>query len=249
MIDHFLLFIVALISNIFSAFSGGGAGVIQLPAILLLYEMSFITALASHKVATVALGVGATLKYFRKIQFDSKFIVVCLILGLPGVVAGASIISMIDDSVARIMLGTLIIIIALYSFSTKNFGEKTTRVKRSFAREITTIMLITLIAMLNGSLSAGTGLIFTVFLIIFYGMDYKTAIAYTLIIVGFFYNLVGAIALGLFTQIKTSIVLPLILGSLFGGYLGAKLSLSKDNKTIKTIYQLVTITVGVSLIL
>jgi len=156
---------------------------------------------------------------------------------------------MIDDSIARIMLGTLIIIIALYSFSTKNFGEKTTQVKRSFARKITTIMLITLIAMLNGSLSAGTGLIFTVFLIIFYGMDYKTAIAYTLIIVGFFYNLVGAIALGLFTQIKTSIVLPLILGSLFGGYLGAKLSLSKDNKTIKTIYQLVTITVGVSLIL
>ena len=249
MIDHFLLFIVALISNIFSAFSGGGAGVIQLPAILLLYEMSFITALASHKVATVALGVGATLKYFRKIQFDSKFIVVCLILGLPGVVAGANIISMVNDSIARIMLGTLIIIIALYSFSSKNFGEKTTQVKQSFAREIVTVVLITLIAMLNGSLSAGTGLMFTVFLIIFYGMDYKTAIAYTLIIVGFFYNLVGAIALGLLTQINTSIILPLILGSLLGGYLGAKLSLSKDNKTIKIIYQLVTITVGVSLIL
>ena len=248
MIDHFLLFIVALISNIFSAFSGGGAGVIQLPAILLLYEMSFITALASHKVATVALGVGATLKYFRKIQFDSKFIVVCLILGLPGVVAGANIISMVNDSIARIMLGTLIIIIALYSFSSKNFGEETTQVKQSFARVIITVVLITLIAMLNGSLSAGTGLMFTVFLIIFYGMDYKTAIAYTLIIVGFFYNLVGAIALGLFTQINTSIVLPLILGSLFGGYLGAKLALSKDNKTIKTIYQLVTVTVGVSLI-
>ena len=249
MIDHFLLFIVALISNIFSAFSGGGAGVIQLPAILLLYDMTFITALASHKVATVALGVGATLKYFRKIRFDSKFIVVCLILGVPGVVAGASIISMINDSLARIMLGALIITIAVYSFSSKTFGEKTTQVKQSFAREIITVVLITLIAMLNGSLSAGTGLIFTVFLIIFYGMDYKTAIAYTLIIVGFFYNLVGAIALGLLTQINTSIILPLILGSLLGGYLGAKLSLSKDNKTIKIIYQLVTITVGVSLIL
>ena len=80
------------------------------------------------------------------------------------VVAGASMISMIDDSIARIMLGTLIIIIALYSFSSKHFGEKTTQVKQSFAREITTIVLITLIAMLNGSLSAGTGLIFTVFL-------------------------------------------------------------------------------------
>tara|TARA_B100000242_G_scaffold293606_1_gene272274 strand:+ start:1807 stop:2133 length:327 start_codon:yes stop_codon:yes gene_type:complete len=108
---------------------------------------------------------------------------------------------------------------------------------------------MTFIAILNGSLSAGTGLLFTIFLVIFYGMDYKTAIAYTLIIVGFFYNLAGAIALGLFTQINTSIIIPLILGSLLGGYLGAKFSLSKDNKTIKNIYELVTIAVGVSLIL
>ena len=249
MVEDLSLFIVSLISNIFSAFSGGGAGVVQLPAILLLYEISFITALASHKVATVALGVGATLKYFRKIHFDNQFIVTCLIIGTPGVVAGANIISMIDDSIARIMLGVLIIMISLYSFFSKGFGEETTHIRRTIFRDIFMIVIITFIAMLNGSLSAGTGLIFTVFLIIFFGMDYKTAIAYTLIIVGFFYNLVGAIALGLLTEINTSILIPLILGSLLGGYLGAKLSLSKDNKTIKAVYQLVTITVGISFIL
>ena len=249
MLDHLLLFVVSLISNVFSAFSGGGAGVIQLPAILLLYEMPFITALASHKVATVALGVGATLKYFRKITLDSKFIMICLIFGLPGVVLGASIISIINDSIARLMLGVLIITIALYSFLSKSFGEQSRQIKQSFIDKIIVVVIITLIAILNGSLSAGTGLIFTIFLIIYFGMDYKTAIAYTLIIVGFFYNLFGAIALGLFTQINTSILVPLILGSLLGGYLGAKLSLSKDNKTIKLIYQLVTITVGISLIM
>jgi len=249
LIDHLLLFIVALISNIFSAFSGGGAGVIQLPAILLLYDMPFITALASHKVATVALGVGATLKYFREIQFNRKFIMLCIIFGLPGVVAGASIISMINDSLARVLLGILIIVISLYSFFTKSFGEQSTQIRQSFVDKIIVALAITSIAILNGSLSAGTGLIFTVFLIIFYGMDYKTAIAYTLIIVGFFYNLAGALTLGIFTQINTTIIIPLILGSLLGGYFGAKLSLSKDNKTIKKIYQLVTLVVGVNLIL
>ena len=249
MIDHLLLFIVALISNIFSAFSGGGAGVIQLPAILLLYDMPFITALASHKVATVALGVGATLKYFREIQFNRKFIMLCIIFGLPGVVAGASIISMINDSLARVLLGILIIVISLYSFFTKSFGEQSTQIRQSFVDKIIVALAITLIAILNGSLSAGTGLIFTVFLIIFYGMDYKTAIAYTLIIVGFFYNLAGALTLGFFTQINTTIIIPLILGSLLGGYFGAKLSLTKDNRTIKKIYQLVTLIVGVNLIL
>ena len=139
--------------------------------------------------------------------------------------------------------------ISLYSFLSKGFGEETAHIRRNIFRDVFVIVIITLIAMLNGSLSAGTGLIFTVFLIIFFGMDYKTAIAYTLIIVGFFYNLVGAIALGLLTEINTSILIPLILGSLLGGYLGAKLSLSKDNKTIKVVYQLVTLTVGISLIL
>jgi len=249
LIDHLLLFIVALISNIFSAFSGGGAGVIQLPAILLLYDMPFITALASHKVATVALGVGATLKYSRGIQFNSKFIMLCIIFGLPGVVAGASIISTINDSLARVLLGILIIVISLYSFFTKSFGEQSTQIRQSFVDKIIVALAITSIAILNGSLSAGTGLIFTVFLIIFYGMDYKTAIAYTLIIVGFFYNLAGALTLGFFTQINTTIIIPLILGSLLGGYFGAKLSLTKDNKTIKKIYQLVTLIVGVNLIL
>ena len=50
----------------FSAFSGGGAGIIQLPAILLLFEITFPVALATHKVSTVLLGLGASLKFFEK---------------------------------------------------------------------------------------------------------------------------------------------------------------------------------------
>ena len=142
MVEDLSLFIVSLISNIFSAFSGGGAGVIQLPAILLLYEISFITALASHKVATVALGVGATLKYFRKIRFNNQFIITCLIIGIPGVVVGANVISMIDDSIARIMLGALIIMISLYSFFSKGFGEETTHIGRTIFRDLFVIVII-----------------------------------------------------------------------------------------------------------
>ena len=63
MLEQISLLLISLISNIFSAFSGGGAGVIQLPAILLLFNIPFIDALAIHKIATVALGIGATSKF------------------------------------------------------------------------------------------------------------------------------------------------------------------------------------------
>jgi len=79
-------------------------------------------------------------------------------------------------------------------------------------------------------------------------MDYRKAIAYTLIIVGLFYNAVGAITLGLLTDITWNILPALFIGSLLGGYIGAKISLSKSNRMIKIVYQIITITVGISLI-
>ena len=64
--EYIFLLFVSFFSNLFSAFSGGGAGIIQLPAILLLFEISFPVALATHKISTVLLGLGASLKFFEK---------------------------------------------------------------------------------------------------------------------------------------------------------------------------------------
>jgi uncharacterized membrane protein YfcA len=52
-------------ANLFSAFSGGGAGLIQLPVLIFL-GLPFAVALATHKVASVALGIGATIGHLRE---------------------------------------------------------------------------------------------------------------------------------------------------------------------------------------
>ncbi len=248
MLEYFYLFLVSLISNIFSAFSGGGAGVIQLPAILLIFDTTFINALAVHKTATVALGIGASLRFFRSIKLNKTLLFTSLIFGLPSVIMGAKLIIYLNDDLSRLFLGFLIIALAIYSFKENKYGEHEKKYVSSAQKNFLGMVLIFFVGLLNGSLSAGTGLIFTIIMISWYGMDYKRAIAYTLIIVGFFYNATGAITLGLLTNIDWSILPPLLLGSVIGGYLGAHLALSKDNKTIKTIYQIITILVGAILI-
>ena len=55
--DHFFfksiyIFLISFISNTFSAISGGGAGLLQLPA-LILSGVPYYQSLASHKFATV----------------------------------------------------------------------------------------------------------------------------------------------------------------------------------------------------
>jgi hypothetical protein len=53
--DQLILLLFSFLANLFSAFSGGGAGLIQLPLLLFL-GLPFGIALATHKVASVALG-------------------------------------------------------------------------------------------------------------------------------------------------------------------------------------------------
>ena len=63
--DQVVLLFVSLVANLFSAFSGGGAGLIQLP-VLIFMGLPFAIALATHKVASVALGIGATVRHLRE---------------------------------------------------------------------------------------------------------------------------------------------------------------------------------------
>ena len=88
-------------SNLFSAFSGGGAGIIQLPAILLLFEISFPVALATHKISTVLLGLGASLKFFEKSKPSHRLLSEGIMIGLPAVIIGAYSISFINENLAR----------------------------------------------------------------------------------------------------------------------------------------------------
>ena len=63
--SQIMLGIISFFSNFISALSGGGAGLIQLPALLFL-GLPFSKALATHKVASVALGLGASIPHLKR---------------------------------------------------------------------------------------------------------------------------------------------------------------------------------------
>ena len=67
-----LIFLISFISNTFSAISGGGAGLIQLPA-LILSGIPYYQALVTHKVATIALGLGGSIRNLKSLKND-KFL-------------------------------------------------------------------------------------------------------------------------------------------------------------------------------
>ena len=245
--QHLVLFVIAIIANWFSALAGGGAGLIQLP-ILIFMGLPFSLALATHKVATVALGIGATIRHLKEKHSSIRLLALMLISGIPGVILGAYIIIDVNDRWAEIVLGGLTLSLACYSMMKPQMGLEGRLLHRDMLGILIGAIGFFVIGFANGALSAGSGLFVTLWLVYWFGFDYRLAVAHTLIAVGLGWNASGAVTMTLFAEVKWDWLPALVCGSLVGGYLGAHSSIKAGSVWIKRCYELVTLIVGIKLL-
>jgi len=242
------IFLISFISNTFSAISGGGAGLLQLPA-LILSGVPYYQALASHKFATVALGLGGSLRNYKSLGNDITIAWQILIFGLPGVIFGASVVEYISEKYLYLILGIISILLAFYSFLKPDLGMSSGNKKLNFVNKIRFLTFIFLIGILNGSISSGTGLLVTILLIKTFEMDFLRAISMTFFTVGIFWNFIGAVFLARIGSVPSNLLIVLIIGSFTGGLFGAHLSKLNGNILIKKTFITVCILVGISLLI
>lgn len=243
------LFIGSLISNTLASLSGGGAGLIQFPLLIFL-GLPFSIALATHKIASVALGIGATIKHLRNGTLSWKLTLYVIIVGSVGVILGANLILLIPVKFAEAALGALIICLGIYSVTTKELGQISEPQHRNAVGFMVGAVSLFIIGIINGSLTAGSGLFVTLFMVRWFGYDYKQAVAITLVSVGLCWNAIGAVAI---YQAGATIYWPwlpvLLVGSLLGGYLGAHLAHQRSNQLIKRCFESLTFVIGFKLLL
>lgn len=247
-IEQITLFAIAIVANWFSALAGGGAGLIQLP-ILIFLGLPFGLALATHKIATVALGVGATVRHIHEGHLDKLLLLLIFLAGVPGVIGGALFILEVPERIAEIALGILTLMLSLYSFFKPSLGMENQDKHRDLTGYLIGAAGLLLIGFANGALSAGSGLFVTLWMVYWFGLDYKRAVAQTLVAVGLGWNGAGAITMGAVADVQWSWIPALILGSLIGGYLGAHTSIQSGNKTIKRLYESITLIVAIKLLI
>ena len=240
------IFLISFFSNTFSAISGGGAGLFQLPA-LILSGVPYYQALASHKLATVALGIGGSLRNYKSLRNDIYIAMQILIFGLPGVIFGASLVEFISEQYLYLTLGVFSILLAFYSFNRSDLGLTSVNNNLDFIHKIRFLIFIFFIGILNGSISSGTGLLVTILLIKTFEMDFLRAISLTFFTVGIFWNFTGAIYLSKIGTVPQNILFLLLIGSFAGGYFGAHLSKLKGNVLVKKTFTIVCLLVGISL--
>ena len=161
---------IAVVANGLSAFAGGGAGLVQLPALILL-GLPFASALATHKLASVALGVGAAGRHWRASSLDPHISLLVLLAGVPGVWIGASSVMALPDRIATAALGLLTLSLGLYSTRKPELGQTDRLVNHNRQQKLIGTAVLFVIGVLNGSLTSGSGLFVTLWLVRWFGLS------------------------------------------------------------------------------
>ena len=211
---------------------------------LIFLGLPFGVALATHKVASVALGVGATLRYLKESHLERRFSLIILGAGLPGVVLGAVTILQVPERAATLALGFLALGIGLHSAFKPRLGMDYAPRNQHGRGLLVGMAGLFVVGVLNGSITSGTGLFLTIWLIRHFGLDYTRAVAYTLILCGLVWNGTGALVLGLIGTVAWGWMPALLTGAIIGGYLGSHLAIRKGNTWIKRAFEVVTILAG-----
>ena len=240
--------LIALAANALSAFAGGGAGLVQLPALILL-GLPFSMALATHKLASVALGIGAAGRHWREGSLDPQLTLTMILAGLPGVWLGASVVQTLPDRWATAALGVLTLSLGIYSSRRPELGQQDASKQLPPLRVLIGAFGLFMIGILNGSLTSGTGLFVTMWLVSWFGLSYTRAVAHTLIVVGLLWNGTGAFVLGMGGEIRWDWLPMLVVGSLVGGYLGAHVSIQRGSSLVKRGFELLAFVMGISLLI
>ncbi len=250
MVDQIVIFIASFVANTMSAFAGGGAGLVQFP-VLIFMGLPFSVALATHKTATVALGLGAAYRHLKNPEnIDWTFAIYVMLCGVFGTILGAYIIVQVPDKIAEITLGIITIALGLYSILKKEMGRIDNPKHRDRSGYAIGGIVLFLIGVFNGSLTSGSELFVTVWLILWFGLDYKKAVIYTMLLVGVFWNATGAISVNMFgAQTHWAWMPALLLASFLGGYAGAHMGILKGSTWIKRGFEAVTIASGLYLII
>jgi len=229
------LCVFAFSAGFVDAIAGGG-GLIQTPAALvLLPQFPVATVIGSLKIPAFSGTALATVQYLRKVTTYWPQAVVMCITAFIAAFAGSELLTQVSNRYMKPIIFIVLIIVAVYTFTKKNFGEQIHKAHTS-KRKMGYIFLISLsIGFYDGFIGPGAGSFLVLAFMSFLGFDFLHASANAKLV-----NLstnVGSILLFLLKgTILWSVAIPMAICNGLGGILGARIAIAKGNQFIRIFF-------------
>ena len=230
-----LLGLAAVTAGFVDAVVGGG-GLIQLPALLVgLPHASPVQVLATNKLASICGTTVSSATYYRRVRPDPRTFVPLMVLALVGSYCGALVASRIPRSAFEPIVLVALVVVGAYVLLKPTLGAATA-LRFSGHRHLVAAMVVGVaIGFYDGALGPGTGSFFVFALVGLLGYGFLDASAKARL-ANWATNL-GALLLFVpqgAVLWKTGLVLGAC--NLVGGYLGARVAVSRGTRFVRVFF-------------
>ncbi|WP_336952274.1 sulfite exporter TauE/SafE family protein [Acinetobacter sp. AS167] len=232
-----------ILSLVFFAFCAGaidaavgGGGLIQIPALMgALPHYPTATVFGTNKLASICGTVSAAFSYLKQVKIQWKLLAVIGITAFISSFAGAACVSLIPQEILRPFVLFMLIVIAIYTFFKKQFGQV------HFQQEITHKMLLIagvgglLIGFYDGIFGPGTGSFFIFYFIRYLKVDFLHASALSKI--GNFMTNFAALSFFIPTgHVLFQLGLLMAVANVCGSLVGVKMALKYGSGFIRILF-------------
>lgn len=233
-----LLVLAGLAAGWIDAVVGGG-GLIQLPALLLLFpDMTAVQAIATNKVGSIMGTSVASATYYRRVHPDLRTAAPMAIAALIASIGGAALASFIPESALRPIIIVVLVAVLGYTLAKPTLGTATDLRWEGNRHYVAAAGIGLVIGLYDGMLGPGTGSFLVLALVGVIGYAFLPASALAKI-VNFATNLGALMFFVPAGHVVWGVGLVVGAANLVGAYIGARMAVAKGNRFVRVAFLVV----------
>jgi len=235
-----LLCLAAFCAGFVDAIVGGG-GLIQMPAaLIILPAYPVASVIASLKIPSFSGTSFAVVQYLKRVRINWKLVTIICTIAFFASFAGSQLLTIVSNSFMKPVLLVVLTVVAIYTFSKKNFGQHESKDHSSKKELLYAVLISLVIGFYDGFIGPGAGSFLILAFVSLLGFDFLHASANAKL-VNLATNL-GSITLFLIQgKIIWLIALPMAVSNAIGGALGANLAIARGNRFIRIFFLFIVI--------
>lgn len=235
-----LLCIAAFVAGFVDAIVGGG-GLIQTPVgLILMPNLPVATVIGTLKIPSFSGTFFAAFQYLKKIEMNWKLLIVMMTLAVPSAFAGSALLTYISNDFMKPLLLLVLSLLVIYTYAKKNFGQQADKSHSAKQQLIYAVLISFFIGFYDGFIGPGTGSFLVLAFITLLGFDFLQASANAKM-VNLATNLGSIVLFVIKGKIIWMVAIPMAICNAVGGFIGAKLAISRGNKFIRIFFLIVVI--------
>lgn len=238
------IIVILCIASFFAGFVDaivGGGGLIQTPvALILLPNYAVSSIIGSLKIPAFSGTSFAANQYLKKVDMNWKLLLIMAVIAFCAAFLGSNLLTMVSNDFMKPILLLVLTLIAIYTFTKKNFGQHQVKNLSSNKQLLYAVLMSVCIGFYDGFIGPGTGSFLVLGFVAILGFDFLHASANAKMV-----NLAtnfGSICLFVLKgKIIWAMAIPMAICNAFGGWIGAKVAIKKGNGFIRIFFLIIVI--------